>query len=101
MQVYFNITGRYICENEVLLTDCTARTSADATPTVFTSSSSHVLVTFTSDTTFNRYGFVIMFTENIVNTTTTSVTQTSATQAAVDQSVKAETVISKLIKDCI
>ncbi|XP_060565670.1 cubilin-like [Ruditapes philippinarum] len=86
--------GRYVCENKVLLTDCSARTSADDTPTVFTSSSYHVLVTFSSDQSFNRYGFVIKFTENQVNTTTTTtVTQASTTQGSSGQAVRTETII--------
>ncbi|XP_045203869.2 embryonic protein UVS.2-like isoform X2 [Mercenaria mercenaria] len=84
--------GSYICENQELLTDCSARTSADATSTVYTSSADSVLVTFFSDNSFNRYGFIIKFTENFVNFTTTTSPPASTTTAAAVQSVKTDIV---------
>lgn len=65
--------GRYVCENKELVIDCTGRTSANATSTVYISSGDYVLVTFNSDSSFNRYGFIIKYSENFVNYTTTTV----------------------------
>lgn len=74
MMVY---TGSYICENAVLFTNCSSRTSADATPTVYTSSTNSVLVIFTSDSSANFHGFVLKYTANIPTTTTSTSTLTS------------------------
>lgn len=71
--------GSYICENSVLFTNCSSRTSADATPTVYTSNSNSVLVVFTSDNLDNFHGFVIKYTANLATTTESTSTTTSTT----------------------
>ena len=76
---FFLFVGSYICENSVLFTNCSSRTSADATPTVYTSNSNSVLVVFTSDNLDNFHGFVIKYTANLATTTESTSTTTSTT----------------------
>ena len=77
--IYDPIPGSYICENAVLFTNCSSRTSADTTPTVYTSLTNSVLVLFESDSDANFRGFVLKYTANIQTTTTTTTMSTSST----------------------
>ena len=86
VNLFLLLPGSYICENAVLFTNCSSRTSADATPTVYTSLTNSVLVLFTSDSSANFHGFVLKYTANIQTTTTTTSTSTSTTTAATSTS---------------
>ncbi|XP_052795525.1 deleted in malignant brain tumors 1 protein-like isoform X2 [Mya arenaria] len=74
--------GSYVCENQLIHTECPERTSADSTPSSnLTSSGDSFTIILSSDTSFERHGFIIKYYEHFVNYTTTTFSTTSLTSS--------------------
>lgn len=80
------IAGGYLCENKVVQDVCSPRTGAGVVIANFTSTEDSVLIIFASDSSFEKRGFVIKYTENFVNYTTTSTTSSTVTSSTLSSS---------------
>ncbi|KAK3588727.1 hypothetical protein CHS0354_019183 [Potamilus streckersoni] len=76
-------SGSYKCENTFLLKDCSELVSINSGTLTFNSSTSNtMLVTFKSDGSYNKHGFILTYYADIVTTTTTVTTTTITTTAS-------------------
>ncbi|KAL3880571.1 hypothetical protein ACJMK2_032802 [Sinanodonta woodiana] len=81
-------SGSYRCENTFLLKDCSELVSVNSGTLTFNSSTSNtMLVTFNSDGSYNKHGFILKYYADIVTTTTTTTTTSTATASTVANNV--------------